>query len=163
MEIDLDITCDEWLQLEHPEETVLAAANAALGAIGMDPGDLTLSIVLSDDGTVAELNQTWRGKPRSTNVLSFPVGGMPASGFGEPEFIGDIILASGVVIGEAKESGKPLATHLTHLVIHGILHLVGYDHDNDISAVKMQNAEAAAMATLGLPDPYHEDEPTAAA
>ena len=94
---------------------------------------------------------------------SFPVGGRPAFGDGEPRFIGDIILASGVVTGEAQDGGKPLATHLSHLVIHGILHLVGYDHDDDISASTMQSLESAAMALLGLPDPYQEDEPTAAA
>ncbi len=163
MDVDLDITCDEWQQLNNPEETVLAAAKAALRATGNDDGDLALSVVLSDDETVAELNTTWRNKPRATNVLSFPVGGTPALGAGEPRFIGDIILASGVVIREARDAGKPLATYLAHLVIHGILHLVGYDHDNDISALKMQTAETAAMTMLGLPDPYQEDEPTAAA
>ncbi|MGI9464535.1 MAG: rRNA maturation RNase YbeY [Aestuariivirgaceae bacterium] len=163
MDVSIAITCDLWDSQDNLEETVLSAATAAFKAAKLSSADLEFSVVLSDDETVAELNQRWRGKNRATNVLSFPAAQTAARGENEPIFAGDIILASGVVSRESIESGKPLATHLSHLIVHGVLHLMGYDHNDDPSAARMQATETDAMALLGLPDPYKEHENTAIA
>ena len=158
MELSLDITADDWHQLIEPEQLVETAADAAFEVANYTNKGAELSVVLADDDFVAGLNQQWRGKSGPTNVLSFPVGAEIALGDGEPEFLGDIVLASGVVFRQASDSGKPLATHLSHLVVHGVLHLLGYDHQDDESAERMQAIETAAMVQLGLPDPYLEYE-----
>lgn len=163
MELTFDISSEDWNQLESPEQLVRTAAGAAFAADGFDAADVELSVVLADDEFVADLNQRWRDKPGPTNVLSFPVGEEIAHGPGEPRFIGDIVLASGVVIGQANDAGKPLETHLSHLIVHGVLHLLGYDHQDDVSAGRMQAIETAAMALLSLPDPYLEHEESAVA
>ncbi|MDH3740936.1 MAG: rRNA maturation RNase YbeY [Hyphomicrobiales bacterium] len=163
MELTFDISSEGWNQLENPEHLVRVAAGAAFEADGFDAADIELSVVLADDEFVADLNQRWRGKQGATNVLSFPVGEQIAHGQNEPQFIGDIVLASGVVIRQAGDAGKPLATHLSHLVVHGVLHLLGYDHQDDESAGRMQAVETAAMELLSLPDPYLEHEETAIA
>ncbi len=163
MNLSITITCDLWRSDDDLKNTVRKAAAAAYRAVQRPACDLELSVVLSDDETVAQLNQRWRGKPDPTNVLSFPVAQSAARAEDEPIFVGDIILASGIVSREARESGKPLATHLSHLIVHGVLHLMGYDHEDEPSAERMQAAESDAMALLGLPDPYEEHESTAIA
>lgn len=163
MELTFDISSEDWNQLANPEQLVRLAAGAAFEADCFDAADVELSVVLADDEFVADLNQRWRDKQGATNVLSFPVGEQTAHGQGEPRFIGDIVLASGVVIRQAGDAGKPLATHLSHLVVHGVLHLLGHDHQDDESAGRMQAVETAAMELLNLPDPYLENEETAAA
>jgi probable rRNA maturation factor len=163
MELNFDISSEDWNQLENPEQLVRTAAAAAFEVDGFDAVDVELSVVLADDEFVADLNQRWRAKRGATNVLSFPVGQDIAQGQGEPRFIGDIVMASVVVIRHAGDAGKPLATHLSHLVVHGVLHLLGYDHQDDESAGRMQAIETAAMKLLSLPDPYLEHEETAIA
>jgi len=163
MELTFDISSKDWNQLENPEQLIRTAASAAFEADGFNAADVELSVVLADDEFVADLNQRWRAKQGATNVLSFPVGQDIAHGQGEPRFIGDIVLASGVVIRQAGDAGKPLATHLSHLVVHGVLHLLGYDHQDDESAGRMQAIETAAMELLSLPDPYMEHKETAVA
>jgi probable rRNA maturation factor len=107
-----------------------------------------LVIFLTDDATVRELNTRFRGKDAPTNVLSFPAPEVPAGQ------LGDIALAFGVCAREAAEQRKPLAHHLQHLVIHGVLHLLGYDHETDPDAERMEGRERALLAGLGVPDPY---------
>jgi probable rRNA maturation factor len=109
--------------------------------------------VFAGDEAVAELNRTWRGKAGPTNVLSFPAAFQALRGLG-PGTLGDIVLAAGVVRAEALAQGKPLANHTVHLIIHGLLHLLGHDHADDATAEAMERLEAKAMARLGLPDPY---------
>ena len=163
MELALEIAHNDWSRLEQPEQVVRHAAKAAFEAARFDLAEVELSVVLAGDDFVAGLNQKWRGKPDPTNVLSFPIDENVALGDGEPRFLGDIVLASGVVINQAADSGKPLATHLSHLIVHGVLHLLGYDHQDDAAAGRMQAIETAAMVLLGLPDPYLEQEETAVA
>jgi probable rRNA maturation factor len=98
------------------------------------------------------LNAGWRGKDKSTNVLSFPA--FPAGGKALPPMLGDVVLASETVAAEAMNEGKPLADHLTHLIVHGVLHLIGYDHEIDAEAEMMEQAERRILASLAIPDPY---------
>jgi len=102
---------------------------------------------------IRELNAGWRGKDKPTNVLSFPA--VPETREGPlPPMLGDIVLAAGTVAREAALEGKPVENHITHLVVHGLLHLLGYDHETDMQAEEMEAVERAALARLAIPDPY---------
>lgn len=124
------------------EDLVEEAARLALEESGV------VTVSLTDDETVADLNQRFRSKAGPTNVLSFP-----AAETARP-FLGDVILAYGVCTREADEQGKPIADHLLHLVIHGVLHLLGHDHLEDDEAEAMEARERTLLAKLGVPDPY---------
>ena len=105
------------------------------------------AILLADDARVAALNAEFRGKDAPTNVLSFPASARAAA-------LGDIALAFGVCVREAAEQGKSLAHHLQHLTAHGVLHLLGYDHESEAEAEAMEAKERVILAGLGVPDPY---------
>jgi probable rRNA maturation factor len=111
-----------------------------------------VSFLLADDAAIAELNGQYRGKPKPTNVLSFPAADVPP-GTG-PQPLGDIIVAYETLVGEAEDEGKPVLDHLAHLTIHGVLHLAGYDHETDDEAERMEALEREILATIGVPDPY---------
>ena len=114
-------------------------------------GAAELSILLTDDAEQHELNQQWRGKDSSTNVLSFP----QIEPFGPVTgILGDITLARETVEREAIEQGVTLNEHFTHLVVHGFLHILGYDHLTDAEALQMESLETAILASLGVADPY---------
>lgn len=141
--IDIEIEDPAWsAALPDPEAVALPAAEAALEARG------GVTILLTDDDSVAELNERFRGKAGPTNVLSFPAPDNPE------DHLGDIALAYGVCAREAAEQGKPLAHHLQHLVAHGVLHLLGYDHLTEAEAEEMEARERRILAGLGVPDPY---------
>jgi probable rRNA maturation factor len=141
--IDIEIEDEAWsAALPEAEAVVLAAAQAALEARG------GVTILLTDDDSVAELNERFRGKTGPTNVLSFPAPENPE------DHLGDIALAHGVCAREAAEQGKPIAHHLQHLVAHGVLHLLGYDHLTEAEAEEMEALERRILAGLGVPDPY---------
>lgn len=141
--IDIEIEDEAWsAALPEAEAVVLAAAQAALEARG------GVTILLTDDDSVAELNERFRGKAGPTNVLSFPAADNPE------DHLGDIALAWGVCAREAAEQDKPLAHHLQHLVAHGVLHLLGYDHLTEAEAEEMEALERRILAGLGVPDPY---------
>jgi probable rRNA maturation factor len=143
--IEVEVEDPAWLRcLPRAVELAQAAAEAALE--GWDREDLV--ILLADDEAVRELNARFRGKNAATNVLSFPAGSNAAG------HLGDIALASGVCAREAAEQGKSLADHLRHLVIHGVLHLLGYDHADDADAEQMEGLERDLLAALGIADPY---------
>ena len=119
-------------------------------------GPLEAAVVLADDALLRDLNRTYRGRDRPTNVLSF--GGPDAMEMpGGPRLLGDVVLARETLVREAAEQGKPLGHHLTHLVVHGVLHLLGYDHDAEPRAGEMETLEAAILADLGIADPYATD------
>jgi probable rRNA maturation factor len=107
-----------------------------------------VTLLLTDDATVRELNARFRDQDKPTNVLSFP------APHNLERFLGDVALAYGVCAREAAEQGKPLAHHLQHLVAHGVLHLLGYDHISDDEAEAMEGLERVVLAGLGVPDPY---------
>jgi len=146
--IDIEIQSDAWtLALADAAVVVERAAAAALGPV---EGDLV--VLLADDATVQDLNVRFRGKDRPTNVLSFPGGDMTMPG--TPFHLGDIVLAFGVCRQEAQTQGKTLADHLTHLVVHGVLHLLGRDHMAEDEAEAMEAEERSLLAGLGVADPY---------
>ncbi|WP_376702038.1 rRNA maturation RNase YbeY [Mesorhizobium sp. ISC25] len=152
VEIDVAIEAGDW-----PDEAVLMrlvdrAVSAAFAETGAD-GRSELSIVFSDDAHIRTLNAGWRGKDKPTNVLSFPA--FPfARGGPLPPMLGDIVLAAETVVREAALEDKPVEDHISHLVIHGLLHLLGYDHETDAEAELMEATERAALARLAIPDPY---------
>ena len=118
-----------------------------IGRAWMGRKDAIVSVVLANDDFVHTLNKEYRGKDKPTNVLSFENEGIQA---------GDIVIAYGVLKHEAKEMGKPFLTHLAHLLVHGTLHLQGYDHMTDKQAQKMEKLETQLMKKMGYPDPYGE-------
>jgi len=121
-------------------------------------GPAELSILLADDATVRRLNRAHRGQDKPTNVLSFPIGDT-ISVAGVPIMLGDVVLASGVVAREAVEQGKTAIAHFRHLVVHGVLHLAGYDHIADGDAEIMEALEVEILAALAVPNPYRLGEP----
>ena len=156
-EVDLRIDESAWNRIIGLEtmiadsfSTALSAADLSVEAFG---NTVSASIVLSDNDKLEQLNSQWRSKAKPTNVLSFPA---PEGERDEDDnrYLGDIILAYGVVAEEAEQQGKALETHLCHLIIHGALHLLGYDHLDDGEAEQMEGLERTAMIALNLPDPY---------
>ena len=144
---DVEIEDAAWTKaLPDAEALVLEAADATLASEGAVGEGVTL--LLTDDQTLKDLNRRFRQRDQPTNVLSFPAPQNPE------RFLGDIALAYGVCAREAQEQGKPLKHHLQHLVAHGVLHLLGYDHETDAQADEMENLERAVLAGLGIPDPY---------
>ena len=109
--------------------------------------------MLTDDARVRELNREWRGQDKATNVLSFPAA-QPPGETPQPLMLGDIAIAYETTRNEAEAEGKPFQNHLSHLAIHGFLHLLGYDHLDDDEAEEMEGLERDILATLGIADPY---------
>lgn len=146
--IEIEVEAEGWTDaIDDVEAVVERAAGAALGA---ETGGVV--ILLTDDETVRDLNARFRGKDRPTNVLSFPAADMP--GLTGPPPLGDIVLAYGVCVREATEQSKTLGNHLTHLVVHGVLHLLGRDHEAEVEAEAMESEERTILASLGVEDPY---------
>ena len=152
MIIDIEIADPAWGDVD---QSVRRAANAALAAVFPDGKTRELSIRLSDNEEVRGLNRDYRDKDKPTNVLSFE-SEMPDMAWpeGEPYPIGDIIVAYETVRDEALAQGKDLENHLCHLIVHGVLHLSGYDHEDDTTAEKMEALEITILASLGISDPY---------
>lgn len=141
------------------------AAAATLVHLGLDPAGYEISLMGCDDARIAVLNADFRGKPTPTNVLSWPSeergaeveGAAPDLPVGDtdmPEELGDIAIAWETCEREAAEAGKPMPEHVTHLVVHAVLHLLGYDHQRDGDASLMEGTEIAILAGLGLANPY---------
>ena len=137
-----------------------AVAESAFPQLATGPRKTELSVRLTSDEEVHALNAHWRGKDKPTNALSFPMAEPyeleQADDDGPELLIGDVILARGVCVSEAAEKGLGLADHVTHLLVHGTLHLLGYDHQDERSAIEMEEREVRALARLGIADPYLE-------
>ena len=145
---DVRVDCDGWVEIEPgplSELCILAVRKRCATATG------AVSILFTDNEAMAALNASFRGKDRPTNVLSFPAGASPAPGH---EFLGDIALALEISREEAAERGVTLRDHAAHLLVHGMMHLIGYDHEKEADAAAMEAQESAVLATLGVPDPY---------
>ena len=142
--IEIEVEAEAWTgTLPDVEAVVERAAQAALGTA---EGDIV--VLLTDDAAVRDLNGRFRDKDKPTNVLSFPA---PENAF---PHLGDIVLAYGVCATEAEAQGKTLADHLSHLVVHGVLHLLGRDHEDDAEAEEMEAEEREILAQIGVADPY---------
>lgn len=152
--IDIAVEAGDWPAKRRLRSLVMKAVGAAFpeaGASSREPSEL--SVVFSDDAHIKVLNAGWRGKDKPTNVLSFPA--FPVKpGDALPPMLGDIVLAAETVAREAALEGKPLEHHITHLIIHGLLHLLGHDHEDETQAERMESLERAALARLAIPDPY---------
>jgi probable rRNA maturation factor len=167
--IDVDLTIGlEWGnsgfgQVEVEKAVDVAVRLAALPELADPVVPVSVSIKLSDNAEVHALNREWREKDKPTNVLSFPMldddelDALVEGTYDAPEImLGDIILAFGICEAEAAERGIPVAHHATHLVIHGMLHLLGYDHIEDDEAEAMEAMEVKALASMGLHNPYSD-------
>lgn len=143
-----------WQKQERAETIVKKAVSAAAEAVSTTPAEL--AIVLADDSAIRALNRKWRGRNAPTNVLSFPAAGVPGGGKPRkgPPYIGDIVIAYQTTAREAAAEGKPFEHHLSHLAIHGFLHLLGYDHETDREAEVMEALERRILKRLAVPDPY---------
>lgn len=155
--IDVAVEAEGW----PPEAELCARVGAALeaaveeGGLAFHPGS-ELSLLFSDDATVRDLNARWRGQDKPTNVLSFPGDDEEGPVFGP--VLGDIVFALETVRREAEETGRPFENHLSHLIVHGILHLFGYDHQIDAEAEEMESLERRILARLNVPDPYADPD-----
>ncbi len=156
LEIDIGIESDNWLKIQDLEARIGAAIHAAAhhADIALRKG-AEVSILLTDDATVTTLNRSWRQQDRPTNVLSFPA--TTPAGLGKAPMLGDIAVAFETVAREAHADGKTLDDHLLHLVVHGFLHLLGFDHLDDAEAAIMEDHERMILRSLGISDPYADN------
>lgn len=154
IEIDVLVEAGVWPNESDLRDITSDAVGAVLAELDPPAGAATeLSVVFSDDAHIKGLNAEWRGKDKPTNVLSFPAFPV-ALGDPLPPMLGDIVLASETVEREARLEDKVLQHHISHLVVHGLLHLLGFDHENDGDAEAMEGIERAALGRLAIPDPY---------
>ena len=158
------VEAGEWGDVEATEALAEAALAAAVRDLAQREGQPfpeeppEVSLVLADDAMMADINSQWRNQPKPTNVLSFPA--FPLVPGGQPgPMLGEIILARETIEREAADLGKPVDEHITHLIVHGFLHLFGYDHIENSDAEKMEAIETRILTSLDLSDPYGDTEP----
>lgn len=155
MQVEIDIAEDSWRSIDGLEQIIAVASTAAASALGDGAAGRLMGVRLAGNAEVRALNKQYRGKDKPTNILSFGADLDEAHWPpGEPLPLGDVILAHGVVEAEADEFGKKIESHLTHLIVHGVLHLAGYDHEDAETAEKMEALEVQILAGLGIENPY---------
>ncbi len=170
LDLAIEVVAEAWDEESWPDGLTLdqlsaRAVRAALAGAGHDAAleasqlDCEISILFADDAELQRLNSDWRGRDKPTNILSFPMWSQQDAAqhleAGEGSFLlGDMALAHETVAREAREEGKSLADHLTHLLVHGTLHLLGYTHEEEAEAQAMEKLEIRILTTLGVPDPY---------
>jgi probable rRNA maturation factor len=148
MRLQIRVDDPAWASVPDLRKLARAAIRASL-----ETKDASLSVLFTDDAAMRTLNARWRGQDKPTNVLSFPAAPSPQMP-GEPRELGDIALAYGVVAAEAAAQGKPIHHHTAHLLVHGVLHLLGYDHETDQDAHAMEAREIAILKSFGIDNPY---------
>ncbi|MGJ4902115.1 rRNA maturation RNase YbeY [Bradyrhizobium sp. HKCCYLRH2060] len=156
------VAADCWQDQPDAEDVIHRAIVAAAETVDADVGDAEIAVMLTDDDGIRTLNSNWRGIDKPTNVLSFPAL-QPTGPRGDddaPRMLGDIAIAYETLRREADEEQKPFDQHLSHLAVHGFLHLIGYDHETDDEAEEMEALEREILAHLGIPDPYADRERT---
>ena len=146
--IDVVIEADAWAAYRDAEDIVRKAIEAA-AAFENRPGEV--AVMLTDDATIQQLNAQWRDMEKPTNVLSFPASDVSAA---LDHHLGDIAIACETVAREAEAENKAFSDHLAHLAIHGYLHLIGFDHETDNEACRMERLETRILSSLGIADPY---------
>ncbi len=161
--LEVLVVADCWQAEPDAEAVVQRAIAAAAESVDADVGDAELAVMLTDDAGIRTLNLNWRGIDKPTNVLSFPAL-QPTGPVGPddaPRMLGDIAIAFETTRKEADDEQKPFDHHLSHLAIHGFLHLIGHDHEKDGEAEAMEALERQILAQLGIPDPYADRDPDA--
>ncbi|MBM3519409.1 MAG: rRNA maturation RNase YbeY [Alphaproteobacteria bacterium] len=153
MNVTIDVDDAAWGAVADLEALTRQAVAATLDRLGLSHGEMEASILFTGDAEMAALNRRWRGKDGPTNVLSFPAEEITAPA-GEARPIGDIVLAAGTVARESAEQAKRIPDHMAHLVVHGLLHLLGYDHEDDAEADAMEALEIEVLDRLGIGNPY---------
>ena len=156
------IVADCWNAEADAEAVIFRAIEAAASHVDADTGDAELAVMLTDDAGIQTLNKNWRGIDKPTNVLSFPAvqppSGVEPDDTDTPRMLGDIAIAYETTRREAGEEDKTFENHLSHLAVHGFLHLVGYDHEKDGEAEAMEALEREILAQLGIADPYADQD-----
>lgn len=156
--IEIRIQARRWREAGDLRPRILAAVQAALALAPVKPRPgAELSLLLTDDRRIRIVNRDWRGFDKATNVLSFPAA--PPERISASPVLGDIVLAFETVAREADGEDKAFGDHLSHLVVHGLLHLLGEDHETQAQAERMEAIETAALARLGIGDPYAGSDP----
>jgi probable rRNA maturation factor len=154
------VVADCWQNEPDAESVIQRAIAMAAVSVDADVGDAELAVMLTDDAGIRTLNNNWRGMDKPTNVLSFPA--LQPEGARKPgdapRMLGDIAIAYETTKREADAEGKRFPHHLSHLAIHGFLHLIGYDHENDADAEEMESLETEILQQLGIPDPHADRE-----
>ncbi len=150
--IDIVVEAGDWPNESALRKLMEPAMAATIAAWPKAVAGSEVALVFASDERIAELNGAHRGKPRPTNVLSFPAAPPRGGRFGP--LLGDIVFAAETISAEARDLGLTLEQHLTHLLVHGMLHLLGLDHLEDEEADRMERLEIAILATLGIADPY---------
>jgi probable rRNA maturation factor len=150
---DVLIAAECWQTQADAEDIVQRAIAAAASFVELPANETEVAVMLTDDARIRELNREWRGQDKATNVLSFPAA-QPPGETPQPLMLGDIAIAYETTRNEAEAEGKPFQNHLSHLAIHGFLHLLGYDHLDDKEAEEMEGLERDILAKLGIADPY---------
>lgn len=154
------VTADCWTSEGSAETIVHRAIEAAASMVEADTADAEVAVMLTDDAGIRTLNKNWRGIDKPTNVLSFPAlqPERVRDDDDAPRMLGDIAIAYETTRNEADSEHKPFEHHLSHLAVHGFLHLIGYDHENNDDAEVMESLERDILAQLGIPDPYPHDD-----
>jgi probable rRNA maturation factor len=145
--IEIAVEAPAWKNLSGAEAAVRRAIEETIAVAGIDKGEI--GVVLTDDARVRALNRRWRGVDKATNVLSFPAQPGAAA---TPRLLGDLVFAFETLMREAASEGKPASQHLSHLAVHGTLHLLGFDHEREEEAEAMEERERAILGGLGLVD-----------
>ncbi len=149
--LDIIIDSPAWTKASRNVRAICRRAATAALTGAKSKGPVEVNVLLTSDNVMRKLNATFRGKDKPTNVLSFPAENPPGA---KPRVLGDIAIAYGVTAREAKAENKTLSAHLSHLVVHGVLHLLSYDHEDDKDALMMETLETKILAQLGIADPY---------
>lgn len=152
--VDLVLEDDRWTGLAPLADRAVAAA---LRDQGLDPAAHEVALLACDDTRIAALNADFRGKPAPTNVLSWPAKDRRPGDPPSDVELGDVAIAYDICVREADAQGKPFDAHVTHLLVHATLHLLGHDHGTDAQAEAMEAAEVRILRALALPDPYADD------
>ncbi len=157
LKVEFVATSPRWRAALAARKLGREAIEASVGECGVAlRRGAELCVHLADDAHVRELNARWRGLDKPTNVLSFPAA--DADHLDEARLLGDVVLAFETVAREAEDEGKPLADHYRHLIVHGFLHLIGFDHEDEADGEVMEAMETHILAGLGVPDPYRAGE-----
>ncbi len=168
MTLDITIEDDRWQQADI-EAIAGQMINATLLHLGIEADTCELSLLACNDARIADLNSEFRDKPTATNVLSWPAEDLAADLAGgapdtpEPDFtgeiaLGDIAISYETCAREAADAARPMADHVRHLIVHGLLHLLGYDHIRDLDATLMEDIEVVILGKMGVDNPYTEND-----